>query len=311
MKTVKLAAGTAGLATLGLAFHETGAPSPKGALVRNFDFSVATPGPKLAIAHGRDRAKLLGACLQELGGLSRFIAPQDRVLLKVNAGFASPPEIGATTHPDLLAAMIQLCRQAGAERILVSDNPISDPATCFSLNGLASACQKNGAELLLPGPRDFAQLTLPGGRLIRDWPVMLGALTGVNKVIGLAPVKDHIRAKATMGIKNWYGVLGGRRGVFHQDIHQIVLELAMLVRPTLSVVDGVQTMMHNGPTGGSLDDLADTQTMIVGVDPIAADAAAVSLLGLRAQQVEYLNLCQAAGLGTLDIIGLNPREMSL
>ena len=55
-----------------------------------------------------------------------------------------------------------------------------------------------------------------------------------------------------MTMKNWYGLLGGRRNIFHQDINTIIAELAMMVKPTLVILDGTQIMMTNGPTGGSI-----------------------------------------------------------
>jgi uncharacterized protein (DUF362 family) len=95
----------------------------------------------------------------------------------------------------------------------------------------------------------------------------------VDRVIGMAPVKDHHRSGASMTLKNWYGLLGGRRNIFHQDIHTVIQELAMMIRPTVVVLDGTQSMMTNGPTGGSLSDLKPTGTLIVSTDPVAADAA--------------------------------------
>ena len=85
----------------------------------------------------------------------------------------------------------------------------------------------------------------------------------MTKLIGIAPVKHHHRSGASMSMKNWYGLLGGRRNIFHQDIHTIIAELAAMVKPTLVVLDGTTTMMANGPTGGSLADLKQTHTMIV------------------------------------------------
>ena len=70
-----------------------------------------------------------------------------------------------------------------------------------------------------------------------------------GKLIGIAPVKDHHRSGASMSMKNWYGLMGGRRNTFHQDIREnIIKELAMLVSPTLVILDGTITMMSNGPT---------------------------------------------------------------
>ena len=129
---------------------------------------------------------------------------------------------------------------------------------------------------------------------------------GATKLIGLAPVKDHHRGGASMTMKNWYGLLGGRRNIFHQDIHTIIIELALLVRPTLVILDGTTTMMTNGPTGGSLADLKPTNTMIVSTDQVAADAFGATLLGKTAADLPFISKAAAAGSGTADYESLNP-----
>ena len=112
-----------------------------------------------------------------------------------------------------------------------------------------------------------------------------------------------------MTIKNWYGLLGGRRNVFHQDIHTIIAELAALVRPTLVILDAVKAMMHNGPTGGSISDLADTNTLVAGIDPVAVDAMGAEILGRRLDQLPHLQQAADAGLGILDYRTLNPVDV--
>ena len=112
---------------------------------------------------------------------------------------------------------------------------------------------------MLPRASWFAPFSLPKGRLIKNWPLFYEPFKGVNKVIGLAPVKDHHRSGASLTMKNWYGLLGGERSIFHQDIYGIITELAMMIKPTLVILDGVQSMMTNGPTGGSVSDLKATE----------------------------------------------------
>jgi uncharacterized protein (DUF362 family) len=113
-----------------------------------------------------------------------------------------------------------------------------------------------------------------------------------------------------MTIKNWYGLLGGRRSIFHQDIHTIIQELALMVRPTLVVLDGTQTMIQNGPTGGSLSDLKPTGTLIVSTDQVAADAYGAKLLGKTAAQLPHLARAASRGAGTVDFQSLSPVEIS-
>jgi uncharacterized protein (DUF362 family) len=116
----------------------------------------------------------------------------------------------------------------------------------------------------------------------------------------MAPVKDHHRSGASLSMKNWYGLLGGRRNIFHQDIHTIIQELAMMVSPTLVILDGTFSMMTNGPTGGSLSDLQRTDTLIVSTDQVAADAFAAKLLNKTADDLPFIARAAAAGVGTAD-----------
>jgi uncharacterized protein (DUF362 family) len=238
--------------------------------------------------------------------METFIQKGDRVVIKVNAAFASPPTLGATTNPEILAAVAKACFQAGAAHVSVTDNPINNPDSCFAISGIANAAQETGARIITPSASLFSPLSLPKGRLIENWPVMAGALTGATKVIVVSPVKDHQRAIASMTLKNLYGFLGGRRNVFHQDINGIITELSQLLKPTLCVLDGTVSMMTNGPTGGSLADLKETGTMIISTDPVAADAVGVELLGRTLADVPYITMAQAAGAGQADYRLLKP-----
>jgi uncharacterized protein (DUF362 family) len=275
------------------------------------DFSMPELGERMSIVRGDNRLKTLELALKSVGGLEAFIKKGDRVLLKVNAAFASAPMLSATSHPDIVAALTRLCLKAGAASVVVADNPINDPASCFRLTGIEQAARSAGATVVLPQNEFFKLFSLPQGQLIRNWPVFFDPLSRVDKIIGTAPVKDHHRSGASMIMKNWYGLLGGRRNIFHQDIHTIIQELAMMIKPTLVVLDGTTTMMHNGPTGGSLSDLKHTHTMIVSTDQVAADAYGAGLLDKTVADLAFIKKADAAGLGTADFRSLNPVMESL
>jgi uncharacterized protein (DUF362 family) len=270
------------------------------------DFSMPRLDRRMSIVRGSSRSETLQLALKSIGGVEAFIKKGDRVLLKVNAAFASPPMLSATTHPELVAAITRLCFKAGASAVTVTDNPINDPASCFRLSGIEQAARSAGAAVLLPQKELFKSFSLADAKLIRNWPVLYDPLSRVDKIIGTAPVKDHHRSGASMIMKNWYGLLGGRRNIFHQDIHTIIKELAMMIKPTLVVLDGTTTMMSNGPTGGSLSDLKETQTMIVSTDQVAADAFGATLLGKTVDELAFIRKAEEMRLGTTDFQSLNP-----
>ncbi len=298
----------------GLWFHDAKGPTlskndPSNLILP--DFSIAALGQKMSIVRGEDRVATLRMALKSLGGIETFIKKGDRVLLKVNAAFASPAMLSATTHPAIITEMTQLCFRAGAASVVVTDNPINDPASCFTLTGIADAARSAGARVLLPRDDLFSPMTVKDAKLIRNWPVLYKPFTDITKVIGMAPLKDHHRSGASMIMKNWYGLLGGRRNIFHQDIHNIIMELAMMVKPSLVILDATTSMMTNGPTGGSLSDLKNTNTMIVSTDQVAADAFGASLLGRSLDELPFIGKAEAAGIGTADYQKLNPVMASI
>lgn len=272
------------------------------------DYSVQQqPGKTISIVKGRNRVETVRTAIESLGGIQRFVKPGETVVIKPNIAFASPAMIGATTSPQLIAEVVRLCLvDAKAKKVIVTDNPINDPASCFMISGIEKAATEAGAKIVFPKSNFFKHTTLKDGKLIKNWPILFEPFAKADKLIGITPVKNHLRSIASMSIKNWYGLLGGQRNIFHQDINTIIAELAMMVKPTLVILDGTETMITNGPTGGSVSDLKRTNTMIVSCDMVAADSFGCSLLGLKPSDLPYLQKAQLAGAGITDYESLKP-----
>jgi uncharacterized protein (DUF362 family) len=270
--------------------------------LKDYFAGVAFPpgNPRIAVATGAEsrigpmvRAAVSG--LDSSLGIRRFVQPGDVVLIKPNAGFDRPPYLGATTHPEVLRAAVRLCKEAGAREVLVTDNPIETPAVCFAKSGLGPVAQAEGAKLVLPRAADFAAVgALPPTKALERWPVFYGPLARATKLIGIAPVKDHNLCSASMALKNWYGLLGGRRNRLHQAIHEVISDLALLFSPTLVIADATRVMMRSGPTGGRVSDVQPggvlgRPAVIAAVDPVACDAWCYeNLLGRNPDQLAYL-----------------------
>jgi len=307
-RMTKAGVSVAGACALGYVFYDKTGPSGSAGEpeVTIPDFSMGDAGKRMAVVKGSDRKETLEKAFKAIGGIETFIKKGDRVLLKVNAAFATPPILSATTNPELIARCIEMCYKAGAEIVRVTDNPINDPAACFKLSGIAAAVESAGGELMLPKNNFFKPTSVKGGSLIINWPLLYEPINGMTKLIGIAPVKNHQRSGASMSMKNWYGLLGGQRNIFHQDIHNTIKELAMMVRPTLVILDGTTAMMTNGPTGGAISDLKDTNTMIVSTDQVAADAFGCSLIDKTPNDLPFITKAAEAGAGTMDYESLKP-----
>jgi uncharacterized protein (DUF362 family) len=272
-------------------------------------FAVERDGPRMVIARGEDPAPLVDAALEEFGGIAQFVEKGDRVLVKPNAAFDRPEWMGTTTNPAVLGAVVRACRRAGAAEVVVTDNPIHAPEGCFRKTGLGHATEQAGGKVLLPRKSAFAPVALEGS-ILNGWPVHLDPLLNADKVIGIAPVKDHNLALASLTLKNWYGMLGGPRNRLHQKMDETIADLAALVRPTLSILDGSRILMRNGPTGGSPDDVVQGNVLAFCTDAVALDAFGATLLNRAPEDLEYLRLAESLDRGTRDWQSLDPREIS-
>jgi uncharacterized protein (DUF362 family) len=226
----------------------------------------------LGVAHGTNIKEMMRAAVAAIGGIERFISRGDVVVIKPNVAFERPAALGATTNPEVLVALIELVREAGAAEIRVADNPIESPESCFVRSGIRAATLQAGARLYLPEPNQFELLGTRGATWIERWPFFWRPFDGADKVIGVSPIKDHNLCRASMTTKNWYGLLGGRRNQFHQDIHGIIADLALMLRPTFVVLDATRVLFRSGPTGGSLSDVKEGRTLVASRDSLAADA---------------------------------------
>ncbi len=282
--------------------------------------SAAVAGPALSIAHFKTSPQAADAIADEarrltleaingLGGMGRFISKGDVGWVKPNIGWNRRPEQAATTNPDVVATLVSLCWQAGAKRVIVSDNSCNSAVASFARSGIQQAAQKAGAECFVMDERRYRKTSL-NGKVMPAWELYSDVL-GVNKFINVPIVKHHNLCKATLGMKNLMGVAGGERNRFHQDLNNTLVDLAGFVRPTLVVMDAVRVLTANGPTGGNLADVQRRDTVAAGTDQVAIDAFGATLLGLKPQDVGYIVEGNARKLGTIAFEALKPRRIEI
>ncbi|HUV70832.1 MAG TPA: DUF362 domain-containing protein [Terracidiphilus sp.] len=260
--------------------------------------------PQMCVAHGGEPAALAQAALQALGGIRRFISRQDVVVIKPNIAWDRTPEQAANTNPDLVAEVVRQCWQAGAKKVAVTDVSCNEAQRCFHRSGIQAAALAAGAEVILPDPERFREVDI-GGVVLKTWPVF-GPFLEADKVINLPIAKHHSLLGVTLGMKNWYGILGGQRNRLHQQIHQSLVDLASFMLPTVTILDGYRVLLRNGPTGGSLEDVDTKKTVVASTDPVALDAwVAKAWWNLNPDRLPYLAMASNHGLGTTEFEKLN------
>ncbi len=274
-----------------------------------------TPTPRgaayLAVARGPDPAAMTLAALTAIGGMERFVASGADVIIKPNiCTDYYPYEYGATTNPEVVAALVRMALGAGARRVRVMDTPFGGNAeSAYQRSGIAAAVAAAGGEMEIMSPHKFRETAIPEGRDIKKWELYQDLLRA-DLIINVPIAKHHNLTQLTLGAKNLIGV-ARNPGRLHSRIHQRIADLLSVIRPQLTVVDAVRTLMRGGPTGGNLDDVRLTNTVIASHDPVAADAYAATLFGLTAADIGYIQAAADMGLGLLDLSALGIEEIAV
>ena len=266
--------------------------------------------PNLTVARGSDTAEITRRALAALGGIERFVRSGDDVIIKPNICVDyHPPEYAATTNPTVVATLVALCVGAGAKRVRVMDMPFGGtPESAYAVSGIQEAVVSAGGQMEVMSPVKFRSFDIPDGRDITAWEIYQDIID-TDVLINVPIAKDHSLARLSLGAKNLLGVITQPNQI-HRNLAQRVADLASLIRPTLTVIDAVRILVDHGPTGGSLNDVKQTDTIIASPDLVAADAFATSLFGMAAEDIGYIKAMAAMGLGTMDLGNIKIEEIS-
>lgn len=244
----------------------------------------------------KEPAILVERAIAALGGMHRFVSRGDVVALKPNIGWDRTPLQAANTNPKVVEALVRLVLDAGAKRVIVTDASCNDARRSFQRSGIWKAAHEMGGTVVIPSEHRFRSMKLRG-EVLDEWPVYT-PLVEVDKIINVPVAKHHNLCRYTGAMKNWYGVIGGRRNRLHQNIDVSIADLATFMQPTLTVIDATRVLMRNGPQGGNIDDTRELFQVIASIDQVAADAYACTLIGEHPSNIRYLALAIERGLGT-------------
>lgn len=269
------------------------------------------PRSLLAAVRDGDRVIMLEKALAELGGIGGFVKPGQTVLIKPNIGWDVPPERGANTHPDLVARLIVLCREAGAKSISVFDNTCDEWTRSYANSGIEKAARDAGATVVNGKDESlYRETAVPKGVKLKSAQIHSLALDS-DVFINVPVLKHHSGSLMTCAMKNLMGIVWDRRAYHRADLHQCIADLLTVVKPTLNIVDAYHPMVRNGPRGKTEEDLVVLKTLLASRDIVAVDAAAAKLLGHQPGDVRHVQLAAAHGIGTMELDQVDIRRLRI
>jgi uncharacterized protein (DUF362 family)/Pyruvate/2-oxoacid:ferredoxin oxidoreductase delta subunit len=233
-----------------------------------------------------------------LGGVEFFARPGEKILLKPNILAGDPADRAVATHPAVLQACVRLLVEAGA-RVSFGDSPgVENAVHAAKKSGLYEAGEHAGGTY-----RDFTQGSLvenPAGRIEKRIPLAT-AVQECDGMINLPKMKTHQLTRITGAVKNLFGCIPGQRKalyhVQHQDIRDFcsfLVDLNLLLKPRLHILDGIVAMEGNGPRSG---DAKAMNVLVLSADPVAVDATFCRLVDLDPTFVPTITIGAERGLG--------------
>jgi uncharacterized protein (DUF362 family) len=303
-----------GMAGAGLALVSCSGEQTAETAVQPVNKNASQPNSSqayLAAAHGKDPAAITEAAIRSLGGMERFVKKGFDVILKPNICTDYYPfEYAATTNPVVVATLVKLALGSGAGRVRVMDSPFGGTAaSAYAMSGIEEAVKAAGGEMVVMNPNKYSATKIPQGISITEWDIYQDVLA-CDLLVNVPIAKNHSLARLTLGGKNLLGVIKSRSSI-HADLGQRVADLVSVIRPGLTVVDAVRTLMDHGPTGGNLDDVKLTNTIIASHDLVAADSYATGLFNLTGNDISYIRKSAEMGLGTLDLSTIKVEEINV
>lgn len=281
-----------------LMFHDRRSVPAAAGPVPDWRAPLPASAVRVAAARGSDPAANVRRVVSALGGMGTFVRRGEVVLVKPNIGWDRLPEQAANTDPQVVAELVRLCLAAGAKTVIVTDISCNDPRRCFARSGIGAAAGAAGAAVIAAQQLHLVSAALPG---LSAGLEIAEEVLRADRVINVPVVKSHSLCKATLGMKNWMGVMGRGRNRLHQDIDRALAELGATFRPTLTVVDATRVLMANGPVGGSLADVRAVGAVAAGTDPVLCDAWGAAQLGLAPGSLRFIAEAEQRGLGRADL----------
>ncbi len=267
--------------------------------------------PVLVAVREGSRTAMLDRALTELGGIGAFVKPGQTVVIKPNIGWDVPPERGANTHPEVIARLATLCREAGAKSVSIFDHTCDQWQRCYATSGMESAARDSGATLVTGDDESmYREVAIPRGVRLRFAKVHRLVLDS-DVYFNVPVLKHHSGSLMTGAMKNLMGVVWDRRFYHSNDLHQCIADFATILPPTLNIMDAWHPMVRHGPRGRTETDLVELRSLLASADIVAIDAAAARMLGHDPTAIRHIALAAGLGAGTMDLDAVDIRRLNL
>lgn len=240
--------------------------------------------------------------------IAEDLRPDLKVVIKPNLVMPKSPEFPVTTHPLVIKAVVRYLREHGVTNITLAESS-GGLYNAEHMKTLYRVCGMNSLKPDLKLNMDFHAQTVPTRKNFKNQSFhLITPIVEADYIINICKLKTHSMTGYSGGIKNLFGTIPGlEKPQMHyrwpdiEDFSNMLLELAQTVSPQLTIIDAVDAMEGNGPTGGTSHPL---HMILAARDFYTQDYFAAKLMKLEPMNIVMIRQAVERGLATPDKIEL-------
>ena len=245
--------------------------------------------------------ELLAQC-----GLASVISDK-KMQIGIKPNLVSPSEAswGATTHPEIVAGIIEYLQENGYGNIAILEGSWVGDKTeeSFEVCGYNELAEKYQVKLI--DAQKEPAVTMDCGGLELH---ICRCATEVDYMINVPVMKGHCQTRITCALKNMKGMLpNSEKRRFHaMGLHDPIGHLALGISQNFILVDSIcgDLSFEDGGNPTQMDRL------MAAVDPVLMDAYVCQLLGYEVEEVPYVTMAEELYVGSADLAHAKIRELN-
>lgn len=238
----------------------------------------------------------LTTLLAPLGGITAFVKPGNRVLLKPNLLTGSRPTKECTTRPELVRAVAEMVIAVGGKPFLGDSPAFGSAKGVATANGLLPILQDLNIPIVEFHGKRYQTVNDNFNHLLLSKEAM-----AADVIINLPKVKSHAQLTLTLGVKNLFGCVPGKmKAWWHLEagkdanrFGEMLVETARAINPNLTILDGIIGHEGNGPSGGEPRNLG---VLAASSNVFALDRAILEILQVSPGKVPTIAASQRLGI---------------
>ncbi len=249
---------------------------------------------ELYVQYGTAYKEMTKQLLEKINVAEMIGDTQKLIGIKPNLLGPIPAEEGATTHPEVVAGIIEYCREHDFTQLVVLESSwvgdkTSDALMVTGFDRLLEACD-------VP----FWDLQEDQGVAVDGAGMTLNICARVQKIdylINVPVLKGHCQTKMTCSLKNMKGLLpAAEKRRFHRlGLHEPIGHLSAAVHQDLIIVDSICGDLTFEDGGHPVEQ----NRLIAALDPVLCDTYGCSLLGIPVEEVPYIAMAAQSGVGSM------------